>query len=163
MQAHTNIIREAFDHSIPKVEKLDELIHSYGEEALEQLLLALDDENALFRSMTLIYLGRMADPRAVAPLIGFLHDQSRYDHYPRRQMSLRERVWRYLSPWMRRIHQQILRDERTLDLCGASRALGKLGSTDAVEALECLCTDSEKKVRITAKEALAQIAASSSS
>jgi bilin biosynthesis protein len=159
MSVQTNIIRAALDQGIYNTQKLDSLIQSRGEDALDQLLLALEDEDGVVRALALAYLGKMGDKRAVPPLIHFIQNESRYDRYQPRFLRLRERIARRLSPWYRDTLKQISKDERILDFRGAAVALGKIGSPDAAVVLRSLSRDPEDKIRSAASEALARLGA----
>ena len=157
MQAANNIIRESFELGVPSLQKLDILIKLYGESALSEILLSLDDEDVLLRAIALVYLGEMGDRRAVAPIIQFMSDESRYDHYRPRHARLPERLVTILSPWMHDLPLQVCLTDRVIDLRAAALALGLLGSADALEALQALCHHPDEKVRETVVTAIARV------
>jgi len=107
-----------------------------GEKATEALIQALTDEDVFVRNMAAIGLGKIADPRAVDPLIHALKDVS--TAYGWKGWKVRDAATLALSQIGDQAVEpliQALKNEDWLVQYGAARALGEIGDTRAIEPL----------------------------
>jgi HEAT repeat protein len=123
-----------------------------GDEAVEALIRALSDREAVVRASAVVALGRLGDVKAVGALIRALSDRA-----PWVRAHTAETLGRLGDVKAVEALIRALSDREGRVRASSAAALGRLGDVKAVEALIRALSDRDDRVRARAAEALGRL------